>query len=48
VLGHVIIEHRDEGPYCYGFFNQTTQGKNAKTLVEHEDVSALSIFANGP
>jgi hypothetical protein len=47
VLGHVIIEHRDEGPYCYGFFNQTAQGKNAKTLVEHEDVSALSIFANG-
>jgi hypothetical protein len=46
VLGHVVIEHRDEGPYCYGFFNQTTQGQNAKTLVEHEDVSALSIFAN--
>jgi hypothetical protein len=46
VLGHVIIEHRDEGPYCYGYFNQTTQGKNAKTLVEHEDVSQLSIFAN--
>jgi hypothetical protein len=46
VLGHVVIEHKDEGPYCYGFFNQTTQGQNAKTLVEHEDVSALSIFAN--
>jgi hypothetical protein len=46
VLGHVIIEHRDEGPYCYGYFNNTTQGQNAKALVEHEDVSALSIFAN--
>jgi hypothetical protein len=46
VLGHVVLEHRDEGPYCYGYFNQTTQGQNAKTLVEHEDVSALSIFAN--
>jgi hypothetical protein len=46
VLGHVVIEHRDEGPYCYGFFNQTGQGQNAKALVEHEDVSALSIFAN--
>jgi hypothetical protein len=46
VLGHVVIEHKDEGPYCYGFFNQTTQGQNAKALVEHEDVSALSIFAN--
>jgi hypothetical protein len=46
VLGHGIIEHRSEGPYIHGFFNQTTQGKNAKTLVEHEDISALSIFAN--
>jgi hypothetical protein len=47
VLGHVVIEHRDEGPYCYGYFNQTAQGENARKLVEHEDVSALSIFANG-
>jgi phage head maturation protease len=46
VLGHVILEHRAEGPYCYGYFNTTTQGKNAKELVKHEDVSALSIFAN--
>ena len=46
MLGHVVLEHRDEGPYCYGYFNQTAQGQNAKTLVEHEDVSALSIFAN--
>src|SRR3954465_1886708 len=46
VLGHGIIEHRSEGPYIFGFFNQTSQGKNAKTLVEHEDISALSIFAN--
>jgi hypothetical protein len=27
VLGHVILEHRDEGPYCYGYFNKTTQGQ---------------------
>src|SRR3954452_15240005 len=46
VLGHVILEHRADGPYCYGYFNDTTQAKNAKTLVEHEDISALSIFAN--
>jgi hypothetical protein len=46
VLGHVVLEHRAEGPYCYGYFNQTAQGQNAKELVEHEDVSALSIFAN--
>jgi hypothetical protein len=47
VLGHAILEHRgEEGVYAYGFFNETTQGKNAKTLVEHGDISALSIFAN--
>jgi hypothetical protein len=46
VLGHVVLEHRAAGPYCYGFFNETTQGQNAKTLVQHEDVSSLSIFAN--
>ena len=46
VLGHVVLEHRAQGPYCYGYFNETTQGKNAKTLVQHEDVSSLSIFAN--
>src|SRR3954467_11657378 len=45
VLGHTILEHRAEGPYCYGYFNDTMQAKNAKTLVQHEDISALSIFA---
>src|SRR4051794_21470485 len=47
VLGHAILEDREnEGTYCYGYFNETAQAKNAKTLVEHEDISALSIFAN--
>src|SRR3954451_11128354 len=34
VLGHAILENRGEGVYAYGYFNQTTQGQNAKTLVE--------------
>jgi len=46
VLGHAILEDRNEGTYCYGYFNETAQAKNAKTLVQHEDISALSIFAN--
>src|SRR3954465_8720694 len=46
VLGHAILEHRKLGTYAYGYFNETTQGKNAKTLVQHEDINALSIFAN--
>ena len=47
VLGHAILENRNEGVYTYGFFNETQQGQNAKQLVEHGDISALSIFANG-
>jgi hypothetical protein len=47
VLGHAVLENRDEGVYAYGYFNQTAQGQNAKALVEHGDISALSIFANG-
>jgi len=46
VLGHGVLEHRPQGTYVFGFFNETTQARNAKTLVQHEDISALSIFAN--
>lgn len=46
VLGHCVLENRDEGVYTYGTFNDTVQGKNAKSLVEHGDVTALSIWAN--
>ena len=46
VLGHAILENRDEGVYAYCTFNDTEAGKNAKMLVEHGDVSALSIYAN--
>ena len=46
VLGHVILENRDDGVYGYGFFNETDQAKNAKALVQHEDIKSLSIYAN--
>lgn len=46
VLGHAVLEHRDEGVYAYAFFNDTEQGKNARTLVEHGDIKYLSIYAN--
>ena len=46
VLGHTILENRDDGVYCYGYFNDTEQAKNAKTLVSHKDIQFLSIFAN--
>ena len=46
VLGHALLENRDEGVYAYCKFNETESGRNAKLLVEHGDVSALSIYAN--
>ena len=46
VLGHAVLENREDGVYCYGKFNDTEAGKNAKQLVEHGDISSLSIYAN--
>lgn len=46
ILGHAMLENREEGVYAYCKFNDTEAGKNAKLLVEHGDVSALSIYAN--
>jgi len=46
VLGHVVLENRIDGVYAYGFFNDTPQGINAKKLVIHKDIRALSIWAN--
>ncbi len=46
VLGHAVLENRDEGVYAYCTFNDSETGRNAKLLVEHGDVSALSIYAN--
>lgn len=46
VLGHALLENRDEGVYAYCKFNDTERGKTAKLLVEHGDICALSIYAN--
>ena len=46
VLGHAMLENREEGVYVYGKFNDTESGQNAKLLVEHGDVTHLSIYAN--
>ena len=46
VLGHALLENRDEGVYAYCKFNETDSGKTAKLLVQHGDVNALSIYAN--
>lgn len=46
VLGHAMLENREDGVYAYGFFNDTPSGLNAKELVKNGDVRALSIYAN--
>ena len=46
VLGHALLENRDEGVYAYCKFNDTESGQTAKLLVQHGDVNALSIYAN--
>lgn len=46
VLGHALLENRDEGVYAYCTFNDTESGEMAKKLVKHGDVRSLSIYAN--
>ena len=46
VLGHALLENRDEGVYAYCKFNDTEAAKTAKELVQHKDVTMLSIYAN--
>lgn len=46
VLGHAMLENRDDGVYAYGTFNDTEQGKHAKKLLQNGDVRSLSIWAN--
>ena len=46
ILGKAVIEHRDEGPYIWGSFNDTPEGQHAKEAVRHGDVKYLSIYAN--
>lgn len=46
VLGHADLENRSDGVYAYCSFNDTPQGKNAKSLVQHGDINSMSIYAN--
>ena len=46
VLGHAVLESRNGDVYCHGYFNSTPAAQNAKELVKHGDINALSIYAN--
>ena len=47
VLGHAILEDRRDGVYAYGFFNSSPSAAEARELIRHGDINALSIHANG-
>jgi hypothetical protein len=46
ILGHAKLKHSAEGVYAYCYFNDTPSAKNTKLLVEHKDITSLSIYAN--
>lgn len=46
VLGHALLENRDDGVYAYASFNDTDAGQRAKKLVQHKDIKSMSIYAN--
>lgn len=46
VLGHAMLQNRDEGVYAYCYFNDTPAAKKARELVKHGDITSLSIYAN--
>ncbi|MBQ6446467.1 MAG: hypothetical protein IJJ10_03260 [Bacillus sp. (in: Bacteria)] len=46
VLGHALLENREDGVYCYGYLNDSPKGKVAREAVKHGDVTNLSIYAN--
>ena len=46
ILGHAVLENREDGVYAYCTFNNTDAARDAKSLVDHGDISSLSIYAN--
>lgn len=46
VLGHCLLENRPEGVYAYGTFNESEKAQHAKLMVQHGDITSMSIFAN--
>jgi hypothetical protein len=46
VLGHAILENRSDGVYAYGFFNKSPKAIHTHGLIEHKDITMMSIWAN--
>ena len=47
VIGHVTLENRPDGVYCYGSINKEVEaGRTALSLIKNGDLDSLSVFAN--
>lgn len=46
ILGHAVLENRDDGVYAYAYFNDTAKARDAREQVKHGDITSLSIYAN--
>ena len=46
ILGHALLENRNEGVYAYCSFNDSPEAESAKSAVKHGDINSLSIYAN--
>lgn len=46
VLGHALLENREDGVYCYGYFNKSAKAVHTHGLIEHKDITMMSIWAN--
>ena len=46
VLGNVLLQNRPEGVYGYGSLNDSEAADMARIVLKHDDVTAMSIFAN--
>ena len=46
VLGHAILENRNDGVFAYCYLNNSQAGQAAREAVRHGDITCLSIFAN--
>lgn len=46
VIGHIDLQHVDDGVYGYGYLNDTQRGQDTKIMLQHGDVDSMSIGAN--
>lgn len=47
VLGHALVKDMPEGVRADIFFDDTPEGRSARTKVEHGTLNSLSVFATG-